>query len=52
MDSCPAVFGFCLKNKMQSSLYIVTIVVLCPQFPAHNVILPIVHALELTLSMG
>lgn len=52
MDSCPAVFGFCLKNEVQSSLHVVTIVVVGLQFPDHNAILPIVHALQLLLSMG
>lgn len=52
MDSCPAVFGFYLKNKMQSSLFVVTIVVLCLQFPDHNAILPVVHALQQLLSVG
>lgn len=52
MDSCPAVFGFYLKNKKQSSLFVVTIVVLCLQFPDHNAILPVVHALQQLLSVG
>lgn len=40
VDSCSAVFGFCLTNKMQSSLYVVTIVVLCLQFPDHRINYP------------
>lgn len=51
VDSCPAVFGFCLTDKIQSSLYVVTIV-LGLQFTDYNAILSVVNALQLLPSMG